>query len=80
MGKVNSHFTGMGKKKHSKVMDFMNILDEAEINTNSKATRRLNCHVTGKILKKNNIFPCYALLKMSWLKQESTKSPNKGIY
>ena len=29
-----------------------------------------------KYLKKNNIFPCYALLKMSWMKQESTKSPN----
>ena len=75
MGKVNSHFTGMGKQKQSKVMDLMNIFAETVIYTNSKGTRQLNCHMTGKI------FLRYVLIKMSRMKQESSlESPNKEIY
>lgn len=36
----------MGKYKHSKVMDFLNIFGETEIYTNLKDIRQENFHVT----------------------------------
>lgn len=69
----------MGKYKHSKVMDFLNIFGETEIYTNLKNIRR-EFPYHGKIVGILKAHPNYGLLNIFLLKQDYMHSSNHGNY